>query len=123
MSHSTPVRVTVHRPDLLGKPRAARTAAPEVAAKPPSVGRQMVTGLSAAARWLAAGRPKTSPAGLQARRDKCGACPNWNPAGWMGRGRCTLCGCSGVKLEWATEQCPKPTPEWLPETPQPEPKA
>lgn len=119
MSHSTPTRITVYRPELLGKPRQARQPAPavQIAATPPSVGRQMVTVLSASARWLKAGRPKTSAAGLQARKDKCGACPNWNPAGWMGKGRCTLCGCSGLKLEWATEECPKRPPEWGPETP------
>lgn len=119
MKHSTPVKVTVHRPDLLGKPRQPRAPAPvvQITAPPPSVGRQMITVLSASARWLKAGRPRTSEAGLQARRGKCGACPHWDPKGWMGKGRCQLCGCSGVKLEWATEQCPKRPPEWGPETP------
>jgi len=123
MTKSTPTRITVHRPELLGTPRVKRDkqapVAPVVAAHPPGMIGMAKTMLSSGARWIAAGRPMTSEAGLRLRKDKCGQCHYWNPAGWFGRGRCTICGCSGLKLAWATERCPKKPPElpeWIEET-------
>lgn len=115
MSHPAPTRRTLHRPDLAGKPHTPRP--PAAPTPPPTVTSMTVSVLSSLARWLAAGRPKTSPAGLAGRRAGCQACPHWDPKGWRGRGRCRLCGCSGVKLEWATETCPDKPPRWGPETP------
>lgn len=114
----TPSRIIVHRPDLQAPARPVPTQTEQPPSAPPAGPIQMAkTVFSSTARWVAAGRPKVSPATLAFRREKCGGCGYWNPAGWMGLGRCTLCGCSGIKLEWATERCPKTPPDWGPETP------
>ena len=122
MSHPAPTRRVTHHPDLAGKPRTPRPAPQEAPARPPrpepTVAGMTVSVLSSAAKWIAAGCPKTSPDGLVARQAGCQVCPHWDSAGWKGRGRCRLCGCSGVKLGWATETCPDNPPRWGPEVPQ-----
>ena len=60
---------------------------------------------SATAQWAAAGFPVVSGDVFKARLRSCRACP------WWKRWRCTQCGCAGVKLWLATEQCPLPENE------------
>ena len=79
----------------------------------PPVVYQVATVLSATARWLKAGRPMVTGDALHARKSICASCPNWNAEAWLGKGRCMKCGCSGIKLEWATESCPDRPPRWL----------
>jgi hypothetical protein len=43
---------------------------------------------------------------LAERKATCLECPQWNPRGWGGGGRCEACGCSGLKLTLAASQCP-----------------
>ena len=119
---NAPRRIITHAPELegrtLGTPRQAVDATPLKATTTPAapkVRQQVVTVLSATARWLAAGCPMTSAEGLQRRKDTCGICPHWKPSGWLGAGRCGICGCSGVKPIWATESCPDKPPRWLAE--------
>lgn len=118
MSHPQPTRILIHRPDLVGKPRPARTPDAQLkantpAAVPPPVVYQAVTVVGATARWFAAGRPKRTPEQLAEVRAICSACPHWDPAGWLGKGRCRKCGCAGIKQEWSTERCPDEPPRWL----------
>jgi hypothetical protein len=115
MNHPEPTRILLHRPDLVGKPRPPRPAAEPLKAKPtpPPVVYQVATVLSATARWLKAGRPNRSPEQLAEVKAICKTCPFWNPEAWLGKGRCMKCGCSGIKLEWATESCPDRPPRWL----------
>ena len=87
---------------------AARVEIPAAApTRPPSVVRQAATGVTSFTRWVAAGRPKTPADALAMREGKCRACVDWDAKGFAGLGRCRRCGCSGIKLTWATEACPK----------------
>lgn len=58
---------------------------------------------------VARGEPVLAPPGVvERRRAICLACEFHDHA----RGRCTRCGCGGLKLELATEACPLPEPKW-----------
>lgn len=46
------------------------------------------------------------------RRAICEGCEHWNPKGYMGLGKCNLCGCSSGKLYLAASQCPEIPPKW-----------
>jgi hypothetical protein len=59
----------------------------------------------ATAQWAEAGFPIVSREVFQDRLRSCQGCQWWK--GW----RCAQCGCAGVKLWLATEQCPLPEPE------------
>ena len=62
----------------------------------------------ALAKWSAAGWP-IAPAPVRAVRHAiCRGCEFWDPAGWVGFGKCRhqKCGCSRMKHALATERCP-----------------
>lgn len=40
------------------------------------------------------------------RKATCLDCPNWNPMGYRGLGKCEACGCSGLKVKLTASQCP-----------------
>lgn len=40
------------------------------------------------------------------RQSVCGVCPRWK------NGNCSICGCSGIKWDFPTEQCPDDPPRW-----------
>ena len=84
------------------------------ATHPPGPG-QLLRNLAASSdRWVEAGCPVISSAGLERRRGICHACEHWNPSALFGLGRCGHpdCGCSVLKLVWATEKCPLTPPRW-----------
>lgn len=85
----------------------AKWAAEREGRKPPGVLRMAVRFGGALTRWIAAGRPVVDGAALDRRRSLCAACDHVRPDGG-----CRLCGCSSVKLTWATEACPDSPPRW-----------
>ena len=72
----------------------------------PGLGKMALTLAKASARFAASGFRQVRGETLTARKAVCGACPDWDPTGYAGLGRCRKCGCSGVKLSWASERCP-----------------
>ncbi|HEY8965145.1 MAG TPA: hypothetical protein VIM58_01805 [Candidatus Methylacidiphilales bacterium] len=83
----------------------------------PDVGTLALNLAKASARFAATGFKQVHPATLAARKAVCAACPDWEAQGYAGLGRCRKCGCSGVKLGWASERCP--AGKWEAELPPP----
>ena len=75
---------------------------------------EMVAGfVKTTAEWLACGAPVVSPEQYKERAQLCLDCEFFDPEAFAGKGRCTKCGCSGVKLYLATAACP--IDKWKPE--------
>ena len=74
--------------------------------RPPSAPNRIRNAARAVARFTASGFRKVTDPTLSLRKNLCRACPEWDAEGYAGLGRCRKCGCSGIKLTWATEQCP-----------------
>jgi len=78
----------------------------------PSIGDMLVDFAQATARFVAAGCPIVTPDQFRAVLDTCETCrdpdgrPRWDPQGNLGLGRCSACGCTSMKLHWATVACP-----------------
>lgn len=51
-------------------------------------------------------RIRLSEPEIAARRAICLPCENWDASAYRGLGKCRRCGCSGFKLDLATEKCP-----------------
>lgn len=65
-----------------------------------------MTFLHSMADWAAHGFKVVSDPELDARKQSCEACQNWNADGYAGTGECKVCGCSRVKLYLAAQRCP-----------------
>jgi hypothetical protein len=81
--------------------------------KVPSVARQVRTVTRAWLRWQQAGGPKRPREEIQRIAAICETCTfggDRHPV--FGYKRCRKCGCSRVKLGWATEHCPLKPPKW-----------
>lgn len=95
-----PMKVVVQEQDD-STPKSAPTHTP------PSITDMARSFFSSAAKFVAAGLPRTPLEQLQVRLDACKACQYWNPEGFGGTGSCRQCGCSTeVKLRMATSACP-----------------
>ena len=80
---------------------------PNPAEYTPSITEMAKSFFSSAAKFVAAGLPRTPMEQLQVRLDTCKVCEYWNPEGFGGTGSCSQCGCSTeVKLRMATSECP-----------------
>lgn len=89
--------------------------------EPPTILEKAKNFAAATARWLSAGVPVVTEAEEKLRRHKCQhECPvkAWSTDGLYDH--CALCGCGGLKLEWATEECPLPgvQKQWAATVPQ-----
>lgn len=51
-------------------------------------------------------RPLATDEVVAERKAICLDCPNWNPRGYNGMGKCEACGCSGFKIKLAASRCP-----------------
>lgn len=49
---------------------------------------------------------------LKMRKDICASCPKWDASGYGGLGKCTICGCSVIKLYIPNSTCPDSPPKW-----------
>lgn len=88
-------------------PVQAPVPQPVPANTPPSITDMAKSFFSSAAKFVAAGLPRTPLEQLQVRLDTCKSCPYWDSEGFGGTGRCKQCGCSTqVKLRMATSECP-----------------
>ena len=56
--------------------------------------------------WAGAGFPLADETDLSKRKAICDACEHWNADAFLGKGKCKVCGCSGVKLNLKTSTCP-----------------
>lgn len=58
--------------------------------------------------WAASGFGNASDEVLAERRQTCESCEHWGGirGGSLLKGRCRLCGCTGIKLALATSKCP-----------------
>lgn len=72
----------------------------------PGLAQTALNAVKASARFAASGFQKASQPTYLARQALCRACPEWDDTGHAGLGRCRKCGCSGIKLTWASERCP-----------------
>jgi hypothetical protein len=61
---------------------------------------------SAMAEWAKAGFVMATEDVVADRKAICVACPEWVGDGYLGMGKCKKCGCSGIKLRFATSKCP-----------------
>ncbi len=65
-------------------------------------------GGTAFVKWIAAGRPIAPPEIRAMRYENCLVCEYWSNRARFGLGKCKhpACGCTKLKLRWATERCP-----------------
>ena len=68
---------------------------------------QIKTFSGAVTQWVLDGM-KVAPDGVREQRyGTCQACPEFDKDGFMGHGKCTLCGCDmRIKTVFPGEQCP-----------------
>jgi len=67
----------------------------------------------AMASWASSGFRIVSQEQFQERRNTCLTCNHWRGDGTnVAMGRCGKCGCSGLKLFAASEECPDDPPKW-----------
>lgn len=79
----------------------------------PSVARQARSVTAAWLRWRQAGCPKRSREEIHRIAAICETCAFGGDRHPVFRyKRCRKCGCSRVKLGWATEHCPLKPPKW-----------
>ena len=57
-------------------------------------------------RWAKAGFTIADDEELASRKSTCTSCPYWKPKARLGMGKCLKCGCTSMKLKFATEKCP-----------------
>jgi hypothetical protein len=63
--------------------------------------------LTESVRWVRKGFPIAEAEVVESRLQICNGCEHWNPRGYGGTGKCTVCGCSTkVKLVLGTSKCP-----------------
>ncbi len=62
--------------------------------------------VKSASRWAANGFATADEKVFRAREQICFSCKNWDKQAFGGSGKCKLCGCSKLKLKFATEHCP-----------------
>ncbi len=69
--------------------------------------------LQAGGNWIIKdGLNMVSDEVLLHRKSICSTCPHWNPKGFVGMGKCVICGCSAGKLYLPSSNCPLPQPKW-----------
>lgn len=56
--------------------------------------------------WMRFGFAVASDEDVAKRRAICEPCPFWEGEAYLGAGKCSKCGCSGIKLKLATSKCP-----------------
>lgn len=61
---------------------------------------------SSAVHWVASGFKVVTAEQYQQRLNTCNSCDRWHGEKYFGLGQCGSCGCTGVKLFAATEECP-----------------
>ena len=94
-------------PDMSAETPPEPVASPAPEHTPPSIADMAKSFFSSAAKFVAAGMPRTPLEQLEVRLDTCRACEYWNPEGFGGTGSCLQCGCSTeAKLRMATSECP-----------------
>lgn len=50
---------------------------------------------------------------LNYRKEICNSCQFWDKLAYKNLGKCTKCGCSGVKLYIPSSNCPDVPPRWI----------
>jgi hypothetical protein len=75
--------------------------------KSPSISEQVKTLSEAVKNWtIKDGMRIVPPDILELRKKLCLNCEHWDKDGFMGVGRCKLCGCSAAKLYIPSSSCP-----------------
>ncbi len=75
--------------------------------EPPTWAQLLVRAGSALSQWASRGFPLVTKEQLLERRNTCMECSFWHGEAAFGIGKCGSCGCTGVKLQVATEKCPQ----------------
>lgn len=109
MSTPDPIRSPLDSPAWRARlaTRPAPVPAPVAPVTPPPVVVQVRNVSRAWLRWTAAGCPRRTREELAAVTAYCESCAfggDRHPV--FGYRRCRKCGCSRIKLGWATEHCP-----------------
>lgn len=73
----------------------------------PSLPELIVRAGRALIRFARSGFPLVTPQQLVERRNVCEECSFWQGESSFGLGRCGSCGCTGLKLYAASENCPQ----------------
>lgn len=55
--------------------------------------------------WISKGAKTVTEEVFNSRLKTCQSCPFWEPAGYLGHGKCNKCKCSKLKLWMATSRC------------------
>jgi hypothetical protein len=74
---------------------------------PPSKMDMLKRAAHALKEWASKGFPLVTDEQLLERRATCEQCPMWKGDSGLGLGACGACGCTGLKLTVATENCPQ----------------
>jgi len=82
----------------------------ETIASEPSTLEMLQHFTSASFKWAKSGFKFADESTLSHRREICLKCEFWKPNARMGMGKCLKCGCTSMKLKFATEKCP--TGKW-----------
>jgi hypothetical protein len=78
----------------------------------PGIGQMALSFFRSAAVFVAAGMPRAPLDEIEHRLTVCSTCPQFDPSGYGGMGKCNVCGCNmEVKSVMATEACPEG--KWL----------
>ena len=91
------------------KPERSRIIRPGGRKQYPSVPKMARSLTKSTATYIAAGRPKRTPAEIAFIRKICESCDEYSKP----KSRCYKCGCwLGKKWKWKTEHCPLDNPKW-----------
>lgn len=80
--------------------------------EPPTLAEKLTRFARAAKSWAKSGFSVVSDEEFLFRQNQCETCKWWRGSASFGLGNCGKCGCTGIKLYWATEQCPLDPPRW-----------
>ena len=72
----------------------------------PSLMAMAGSAIKSATVWMLHGAPIAAREEVERRSAICLQCPHFDKYGYNGHGKCTKCGCSGLKLAMETEECP-----------------
>ena len=74
--------------------------------KSPGIMEMTKNAMGAARRFVNGGFALTPESEYAHRKEICSSCEYWDSTVRMGMGKCLKCGCTSIKLRFATEKCP-----------------
>lgn len=109
-SYATPPVLGPH-----GRPTPTETPISAVPAEVPSWSTLIANFATESRKWARSGFRMASKGELRRRQKICLPCKQWDSTRWGNTGGCRMCGCTRMKLFWATTSCPLNPPKWVAE--------